>query len=212
MSTKLYQQINLYQPIFRKQRHIFSALTMLETAGIVAVALLTIYFYGLWQIVGLEAEAVVLEGREKAYSTQLARLDPSASDIRRREVEEELARLNSTLLEQQKLIEVLRNHPLGSTDGFSSYLAALARRHSSGLWLTRVSIDGASGAIELMGQTTDAGMVPAYLLRLGQEEVLAGQLFDRFEIERAEQAAEIFFRVSSQAASGATWQEELTRR
>ena len=36
----MYQQINLYQPIFRKQRQIFSAVTMLQALGVVAVALL----------------------------------------------------------------------------------------------------------------------------------------------------------------------------
>jgi hypothetical protein len=44
---KIYQQVNLYQPIFKRQRHIFSALTMLQSAAVVIVALLTIYGYGL---------------------------------------------------------------------------------------------------------------------------------------------------------------------
>jgi len=36
----MYQQINLYQPIFRKQRQIFSATTLAQVLGIVTVALL----------------------------------------------------------------------------------------------------------------------------------------------------------------------------
>ena len=36
----MYQQINLYQPIFRKQRQIFSAVTMFQAIGVVAAALL----------------------------------------------------------------------------------------------------------------------------------------------------------------------------
>ena len=83
MSTRVYQQINLYQPIFRRQRQIFSALTMAQAVGVFVTALLTIYGYGLWQVRGLEAEALQLEGREKAYSAQLARLDPSSSIERR---------------------------------------------------------------------------------------------------------------------------------
>ena len=85
----MYQQINLYQPIFRKQRQIFSATTMLQALGLVVIALLAIYTYGLLQVGDLEVEVVQLEGRERALTTQLARIDPSFTENRREEVEEE---------------------------------------------------------------------------------------------------------------------------
>jgi hypothetical protein len=201
LSRKIYQQVNLYQPIFRRQRQIFSAVTMLQSAAVVVVALMTIYFYGLWQVGLLAAQVLELEGRERAYSGQLARLDPSENTSRRQEVERELERLNSTLLAQQRLIEVLREQPLGSTSGFSAELAALGRRHSSGLWLTELRIDGGADSIDLAGRTTDPGMIPAYLLRLGEEDALAGKRFDQFEIERAENGGELAFRVSSKAVT-----------
>ncbi len=72
----MYQQINLYQPIFRKQRQIFSAVTMLQAVGVVAVALLGIYVYAFAKIGGLEGAVIQLEGREKALQTQLMRIDP----------------------------------------------------------------------------------------------------------------------------------------
>jgi hypothetical protein len=201
LSRKIYQQVNLYQPIFRRQRQIFSAVTMLQSAAVVVVALMTIYFYGLWQVGLLAAQVLELEGRERAYSAQLARLDPSENTSRRQEVERELERLNSTLLAQQRLIEVLREQPLGSTSGFSAELAALGRRHSSGLWLTELRIDGSADSIDLAGRTTDPGMIPAYLLRLGEEDALAGKRFDQFEIERTEDGGELAFRVSSKAVT-----------
>lgn len=199
MTRRIYQQVNLYQPIFRRQRQIFSAVTMLQSAAVVVVALLTIYFYGIWQVGLLEAQVLELEGRERAYSARLARLDPSENTNRRQEVERELERLNSTLLAQQRLIDILREQPLGSTSGFSAELAALGRRHSSGLWLTELRINGGTDSIELVGRTSDPGMIPAYLLRLGEEEALAGKRFDQFEIERTEDSSELTFRVSSKA-------------
>ncbi|MDX1562325.1 MAG: hypothetical protein R3305_05335 [Gammaproteobacteria bacterium] len=196
MKEKLYQQVNLYQPIFRRQRQIFSAMTMAQSIAVVTVALLTIYFYGVWQVKQLETEVVNLEGRERAYSAQLARLDPSSSMRQRAEIERELEELNATLLAQQRLIDVLREQPLGSSRGFSGQLAALGRRHSRGLWLTQLRINGATDSIELIGKSIDAGRIPAYLLELGNEEALAGQRFDRFVIERSEDGNEIVFRVS----------------
>jgi len=201
LSRRIYQQVNLYQPIFRRQRQIFSAVTMSQSAAIVIVALMTIYFFGLWQVGLLEAQVLELEGRERAYSAQLARLDPTENTNRRQEVERELERLNSTLLAQQRLIDILRAQPLGSTSGFSAELAALGRRHSAGLWLTELRIIGGTDSIELAGRATDPGMIPAYLLRLGEEEALSGKRFDQFEIERTKDSGELAFRVSSKSVT-----------
>jgi hypothetical protein len=197
----MYQQINLYQPIFRKQRQVFSAVTLLQGLGVVAAALLAIYAYGLVQVGNLEAAVVQLEGREKALTTQLARIDPSQSDHRRAEVEDELRRLNATLVEQQQLIEVLRKQPLGNAEGFSGYLAALGRQRTPELWLTEFAISGGTGAIELAGRSTRPELVPEYLQRLGREEALVGQRFDRLEIEDDTDTGEAVFRATSRAAS-----------
>jgi Tfp pilus assembly protein PilN len=201
VSQKVYQQVNLYQPIFRRQRQVFSAVTMLQSTSVVIVALMTIYFYGLWQVKGLETQVLELEGREKAYSAQLARLDPSVNADRRAQIEQDLKTLNATLLAQQKLIDVLREQPLGSVSGFSAELAALGRRHRSGLWLTEIRINGGTNSIELVGRSESPAMVPAYLLRLGEEEALTGQRFDQFEIERDADGNEVTFRVSSKAVA-----------
>jgi len=196
----MYQQINLYQPIFRKQRQIFSAAAMLQALGIVAAALLVIHGYGLAKVGRLEAEVVQLEGREKALTTQIARIDPALSANRRAELETELRRLNATLVDQQKLIDVLRDRPLGDTTGFSGYLAALARQRTPELWLTELAVNGGTRAIELAGRSLRPEIVPEYMQRLGTEGALAGQRFDRFEIERDDETGESTFRATSRAA------------
>lgn len=197
----MYQQINLYQPIFRKQRQIFSAVTVAQSLGLVAAALLAVYGYGVFKVSSLELEVVQLEGREKALTTQLERIDPSLTANRREETEQELRRLNATLLDQQRLIEVLRDGPLGNAEGFSPYLAALGRRRTPELWLTQFAINGSSGAIELAGRSVRPDLVPAYLQRLGREPVLVGQQFDEFEIERDDETGEAQFRATSRAVA-----------
>jgi len=196
----MYQQINLYQPIFRKQRQIFSAVTISQALGTVAVALIAIYGYGLAKVGSLEAEVALLEGREQALMTQLERIDPSVSASRRAELEAELRRLNATLAGQQRLIDVLREQPLGDTAGFSGYLAALARQRTPELWLTSLAVNGGNSAIELAGRSLRPELVPEYLQRLGSETALAGQRFDLFEIERDGESGEATFRATSRAA------------
>jgi hypothetical protein len=199
--TPLYQEINLYQPIFRKQRQIFSAATMAQALGLVTAALLAIYAYGWVKVGALEAEVAQLESREVALMTQLTRMDPALSANRRAELDTELKRLNATREGQQRLIEQLRVSPLGDTAGFSAYLAALGRQRTPELWLTALAINGGTRAIELRGRSVRPELVPEYMQRLGNEAALADQRFDEFEIGRDADTGEATFRATSRAAS-----------
>jgi hypothetical protein len=208
----MYQQINLYQPIFRKQRQIFSATTLAQVLGIVAAALLLLYGYGVLQVRRLEGDVVQLEGREKALTMQLARIDPTQNQHRRAEVEEELKKLNATLVTQQRLIDVLHERPLGSKAGFSGYLAALGRERTPELWLTQFAINGSTGALELAGRSTRPELVPEYLQRLGREQALTGQRFDALEIEHDAEKGDAVFRATSQAAALTAADRDARRR
>ena len=118
----MYQQINLYQPIFRKQRQIFSAVTMAQALGIVAVALLAdLRLRPRQRPVGSKPSVVQLEGREKAMTTQLMRIDPALGANRRAELDAELRRLNATLVDQQRLIDVLRERRSGGPKAFPAF-------------------------------------------------------------------------------------------
>jgi hypothetical protein len=192
----MHQQINLYQSIFRKQRQVFSAATMAQALGIVAAALVAIHAYGVVTVGALESEVAQLEVRELALTTQLGRMDPALSATRRAELDAELKRLNATLAGQQRLIEALRQQPLGDMTGFSGYLAALSRQRTPELWLTAIAI-GSTGAIELEGRSLRPDGVPEFMRRLGNEAVLANQRFDRFEIERDEENGQSIFRATS---------------
>jgi hypothetical protein len=196
----MYQQINLYQPIFRKQRQIFSAATMAQALGVITAALLAIYFYASVKVSGLETEVVQLEGRETALMAQLARMDPALGANRRAELAAELTQLNATLEGQQRLIDELRKQPLGDAAGFSAYLAALGRQRTAELWLTAFAINGGTGAIELEGRTLRPELVPEYMQRLGREAALSGQVFDSFELERDTETGEATFRATSRKA------------
>jgi hypothetical protein len=196
----MYQQINLYQPIFRKQRQIFSARTMAKAAAAVVLALGGLYAYGYARVAGLEAEAAQLRNREQTLVAQLTRFDVGAGRDRSAALERELEDLNAELATQRQLLGALREQPLGSTRGFSAALAALGRRHATGVWLTDIAIDGSSGRMALAGAGVGAELVPEYLERLGTDAALAAQTFERLEIERADDGG-VRFRVTSKAVA-----------
>lgn len=211
MSQKLNQQINLLQSGFRKQVQLLSAATMLQSVAVISVALLTIYAFGLSQVGKLEAQAVELEGVERAKSVQLASVDTASGPARRAEIERELDALNARLAEQQKLVEVLEQQSPGSTVGFSRYLEALARQQHPGVWLTYISVNGAREALELRGRSFDAGRVTDYLAALTREAALNGQKFDDFSIFRTDDN-DIAFSVSSHDATSSVVADGQVRR
>ena len=68
------QQINLYQPLFRKQEKIFSARTMLEGAVIVLAGILLFYVYALWQTASLERQVTAAQQRQTQAAEQARQL------------------------------------------------------------------------------------------------------------------------------------------
>src|SRR5436190_247222 len=109
--------------------------------------------------------------------------------------------LYQPIFRKQRLIDVLRERPLGSQTGFSGYLAALGRERTPELWLTQFAINGSTGALELAGRSTRPELVPEYLQRLGREQALTGQRFDALEIEHDAANGEAVFRATSEAAA-----------
>ena len=179
------QQINLYQPIFRKEKRIFSAVTISYSLGMVLVALLTIYGFGRWQVVGLETEVVRLEGQERASLERLERLTRDFDrDAAGNSPAEELRQATDVLESRKRILQALAGGAVGGTGGFSEQLAAFARQRLDGLWLSRVILSGRGQQLRLEGHVTKPEFVPRYLQNLAEEPVFAGTGFTNFAIQR----------------------------
>jgi pimeloyl-ACP methyl ester carboxylesterase len=82
-------------------------------------------------------------------------------------------------------------------------LEALARQHVEGTWLTRIDISGGGTALRLDGRTLASALVPRYVQRLSEEEVMADIAFNYLELQRPPQGSEaprrreMMFRMSS---------------
>lgn len=181
------QQVNLYQPIFRKQRIIFSARTMLLT--------------GLGFLVLLAAYAVLIDRRVTALETELAR----QNEAEQRAVSQ-IARISETLpspepdpalvarverLEERRdrlrqTVELLRTRAPESRPRLRPRLEALARRHPDGLWLTGVELGANGDMLKLEGRALSARLVPGYLDALSGESALEGLSFRQVRVKAAE--------------------------
>lgn len=179
------QQINLYQPLFRKQKKKFSALAMAQATGALVAGIVLMYGYSQWQVQSQRAELHAAEARLASVSKKL---DDVARQFGRttpgRSVEQELAELEQRLAERRQVREILGRGVFGNTQGFADYLAAFARQHVPGVWLTGFDIVGRAEQMTLAGRSVEPELVPRYLQRLSGEPRLTGTEFRVFQMNR----------------------------
>ena len=193
------QHINLYQPMFRRQRHLFGAVTLLKTLCVLAVALAALYAFAFMEVRGLERELAQLESREQAYSEQLQRVTTNQGPTDLGGVDAELKVLNDALVEREKLVEILAAQQFGKTIGFSSKLRALAEKTVRGVRLTRVAATGSNGLF-LRGESLHEDLIPDYLQGLSEASELDGLTFHRLTISQHEEKPEmVTFEVASRS-------------
>lgn len=181
------QQINLYQPIFRKEEKKFSTVAMLQSVGLVVIGVVALYAFTWWQTGALKNELKRVDQNHAAASKRLAdatgkfgqRKGPSSLDS-------EIARLEAEIVAKQQIQEILQRGIFSNTQGFSEYFASFARQRVPGVWLTGFDITGAAEQMVLAGRTTNPELVPRYMQKLSSEKTLSGIEFRTFQMNRPE--------------------------
>lgn len=170
------QQINLYNPIFLQKKKHFSAVTMLQTLGLLFAGILAFYGYALNESRTLARVADDTRKQLQSQSEQVGRLTQEFSPQGGSKLlGEEVARAAARLKQREDLLAVLRTGGLGNSEGFARYLAALARQPMAGVWLTGFTIGGDEAELQLNGRVLHSDLVPAYLRALNKEEVMRGR-------------------------------------
>ena len=184
------QQINLFNPQFALKKHHMSARTAGLSLGALALVLAA---------VGVLAGQAMssLEQREAGVKAALAQGEAKRDQIlrdyppRKKDpaLEQELAAVEAQRQLLRDASNVLESGKLGNTLGYAGYFRALAQARVEGVWLTGVDIAGAGNDFSLQGRALHASLLPAYITRLGQQEVLKGKTFASLDIGQPEQPA-----------------------
>jgi len=178
------QNINLFNPAFRKQRQMLTLATVAQFLGITLVALFGYHYYLQQQVGGLAAELQSSEGLLKSQRGYVERLKGrSAAPKTDTQLDADIARYENELKLARDSMEALKGGAFGNQQGFAEYLRAFSRQSVNGLWLTGFTIAG-SGELEIRGRVLSPDLVPSYIQRLNQERVLAGRSFARLEMSR----------------------------
>lgn len=181
------QQINLFNPAFRKEKKHFSAVTMLQALAALCLGATAISAWEAHQNRRLERVLAETDRQVAAHRDRMIGLSKDLSQQGRSQaLGDELSRAEERLRTRRGLLNELQSGAGASTEGFSPYLAALARRTTQGVWLTGVEIGGKASDIVIRGRVLDSELVPAYIRQLNREEPFAGRAVSQLRLAAKE--------------------------
>ena len=177
------QQINLFNPIFRKQKKYFSSVTMLQALGIIVLASALLAADAVRRARQTESQLAATVALLKARQDKLVQMKAQYAPRQKSpnlpaeivDAQQELAMLLSAA-------DTVKRGGFGDTRGFSDYFRAFARQSIEGLWLTEVDIASGGARLGVRGNTMQAELVPQYMQRLAREPVMHGKTFASLEI------------------------------
>ena len=181
------QQVNLYQPMFRKQEKVFSAKTIMYVFFAAIGLFALVYGYARWNVYALESELARLKDQQSKEISRLEELSRRYPVVQKsKKVENELALLRNERAAKDFLIKALSGGSIGNSEGFSDYLEGVARRRPAGMWLRRIELERGGEVIGIHGSSLQAELVPQFLQQLSEEGSFTGSNFRIFEMHRDE--------------------------
>lgn len=180
------QQINLFNPLFLRQKKYFSVATMVQAIAVLVAGLAVFVGYATVQDRRLADRA---EESARSYALQKdrfvrvsAELAPGKGDT---QLEEDLRAAESEVGARQNFLRELQTGAMGNTRGYSEYLRAFARQTLTGLWLVGIRISEGGEQLALAGRALQPELLPEYIGRLNAEVAMRGRPFDSLSITRA---------------------------
>jgi hypothetical protein len=178
------QQINLFNPIFLKQKKYFSATTMVEALAMIVLGMAALVAFAYYQSYKLNQQAAATARQLAAVQAQIAKLNTELVPRKaNKAIEDAIQKTEDDIKVAQHALETLQGGDLGNTKGYSPYLRAFSRQIIDGLWLTGFRIEGAGTAIGLEGRTLRPELVPVYIKRLKQEPTMQGKTFASLDMQ-----------------------------
>lgn len=180
------QQINLFNPIFMKQRKYFSLFAMVQSLGLITIGSLLFFAYAWYQVSQLETQNIASQLRLSGDQLRVAKLEADFSPQLSNQLrQDEIKQLQLKLDESSQLVGTLKSGVIGNTDGYSQYMSAFSRQILPGLWLTGFDVKGGDAAvIGITGAVLDAKLLPSYIQRLSSEKSMQGKSFANLKMQQ----------------------------
>lgn len=188
------QQVNLFQPIFRKERKLLSFRVLAQASGVVLLALMLMYGWGAWQVREMRADLARLQAQAAQRNAQLTALNAQLAQAKADNgPQQELGRLEQEMLARRKVINALVQVRDGYSQGVSNYLEGFARQTPAGLWLTGFTLQGGGEGLMIRGSALQPELVPSFVQRLAAETTLSGTRFGLLQMQREDKKTSVDF-------------------
>ena len=168
----MHQQINLYQPVFRKQHKVFGATTLAQILGAVLVLLLMVFGHARWTLAGMQSSMAALQQQFNHLQSEITVLEKTLVTPDSTPLNAEIAQLEASINQRTLLLQRFRQLTVKHRGGFSNPFKVLAEQNVAGLWLDGVTLDQ-EGNMEVRGTALDEKLVPRYLQQLQQQPAIA---------------------------------------
>lgn len=179
------QQVNLFQPIFRKERKLLSFKVLVQACAAVFVVLAMLFGWSLQQTQQMKAELVQLKQQQSQFSTQLMEVSARLASMKTDTAPQlALASLEQELAARQKVVEALQRVKDSYTKGVSAYLESFSRQAPKGVWLTGFTVQAGGEGLVIRGSSLQPALVPTFLQQLSSEDALRGTEFGLLQIQR----------------------------
>ncbi len=183
------QQINLFNPIFLKQKKTFSAVNMLDTMALLVVGVAAFYAYASIETLNLDRQAVETA---RLYDQSKARLVETGVRYAPKKIdaglEAEVKNLQAQLNARKSTLDSVGIGLLTNDASYTEYMRALARQSLAGLWLTGFRVGKGGAEMEIIGRALRPELVPSYIQRLTRERAMHGRAFDSLSMTQGEGA------------------------
>lgn len=181
------QQINLFNPVFLKQKKIFSAVNMLDALALLLVGVALFYGYASIKTLNLDRQSVETARRYNQAQAQMreisTRYAPKKTDTA---LQAQVNTLQAQLVARKSMLDDLGVDLQQNSVSYAEYMRALARQCLEGLWLTGFRLAKGGEEMEISGRALQPELVPSYIHRLNQEAALQGRPFDSLSMTQRE--------------------------
>jgi hypothetical protein len=179
------QQVNLFQPIFRKERKLLSFRVLWQGCAGVLLVLMMMYGWGVKQTLQMESELTKQEKQQQIFTQQLGEVSARLAGMKTDTAPQmELTNLEHELVARQKVVDALTRVRDTYTQGVSTYLESFSRQAPKGVWLTGFTVQAGGEGLVLRGSSLKPNLVPAFLEQLSMEKALVGTQFALLQIQR----------------------------
>lgn len=169
-------RINLYHPEFHPKLRLLSLQIVFGIWVFTAILCVLLYFFFASEQQNFQSEVAILQSEKQQKQILVKELQIAVDSLK----------VDSALLEQmeqnqqlvnlkRRVLDELSGREQLTSKGYSSLMVDLATYSHSGLWLTRITLNGTK--VEMEGATTDSALVPKWLSSLGQTNYFSGQEF-----------------------------------